>query len=110
MWCQFALILLLIWVRALDQLTNLVVFAQQIINVLIIGAVLVLRKKLPDMHRPYKVWGGAFTVILAIVVNLALMINTFLEDPVTAIIGVAVMAVGIVVYFIFDAKLKKEGK
>ncbi len=110
MWVQLALILLLIWVRALDQLTNLVVFAQQIINVLIIGAVLVLRKKMPEMPRPYKVWGGAFTVLLAIIVNLALMINTFLEDPVTAIIGVLVMAAGIIVYFIFDAKLKREGK
>ena len=110
MWCQFGIILLLIWVRGLDQLTNLVVFTSQFINVLIIAAVLVLRKKMPDMPRPYKVWGGAVTVILAIIINLALMINTFREDPVTAIIGVLVMAAGLIVYFIFDAKLKKEGK
>ena len=36
------------------------------------------------------------------------MINTFIEDPVTSIIGLVVPALGAVVYFIFDAKIKKE--
>lgn len=36
------------------------------------------------------------------------MINTLIEDPVTSIIGLVVPAIGAVVYFVFDAKLKKE--
>lgn len=110
MWCQLFIILLLIWVRGLDQLTTLVVFSQQVANVLIVASVLILRKKMPDLPRPYKVWGGAFTVILAILVNLALMINTFKEDRVTALIGLGVWALAFVVYFIFDAKKKAEAK
>lgn len=41
-------------------------------------------------------------------VCLALMLNTLTKIPLTSIIGLVVPAIGAVVYFIFDAKLKKE--
>lgn len=110
LWCQFAISTALIWIRSLDQLTNLVVFGGQIFNCLVIAAVLVLRKKMPNMERPYRVWGGVVTVIITLAVNLATMINTAIEDPVTAVSGLAIPVIAAVVYFIFDKKLKKEGK
>lgn len=110
LWCQFAISTALIWIRSLDQLTSLVVFGGMLFNTLVYVSVLVLRKKMPDMNRPYKVWGGVATVVLTIVINIALMINTLMEDPMTCIIGLAVPVVGAVVYWLFDIKLKKEGK
>lgn len=86
------------------------VFGGQIFNCLVIAAVLVLRKKMPNMERPYRVWGGVVTVIITLAVNLATMINTAIEDPVTAVSGLAIPVIAAVVYFIFDKKLKKEGK
>ena len=110
MWVQLVLILLLIWIRSLDQLTNLIVFTGQLTNVLIIASVLILRKKMPDLPRPYKVWGGAVTVIIAVLVNIALMYNTFMEDRTSAIMGLGVWVIGAIVYFIFDKKNKNEAK
>ena len=60
------------------------------------------------MERPYKAWGYPVTVVISVVLFAALMINTLIEDPVTSIIGLVVPAIGAVVYFVFDAKLKKE--
>ena len=37
-----------------------------------------------------------------------MMLNTLFEDPLTCVIGLAVPAVGILVYLLFDKKLKKE--
>lgn len=108
LWCQCLLSLLLVWFRDLSQLTTLVVFATQFFNTLIILAVLVMRKKMPDMPRPYKVWGGAVTVIIAALINIACLVNTAVSDPVTALVGLSVPAVGAVVYFIFDKRLEVD--
>ncbi len=108
LWCQLLISVILIWMRNLDQLTSLVVFGGMMFNVLVIAAVLVLRKKMPDMERPYKVWGGNVTVIITIIINIALMANTAINDPITSILGLGVPAIGAVVYYIFDRRLKKE--
>lgn len=39
-----------------------------------------------------------------------LMVNTLIEDPITALVGLVVPAIGAVVYFIFDKKLKAGKK
>lgn len=106
--CQCAISIAYIWVRSLDQLTNLVVFGSMLINVLIIAAVLVLRKKLPDLERPYKAWGGAFTVCLTLLINFGMMLNTLVNDPVTCVTGLSVPCVAACVYFYFGFRNKRE--
>jgi len=105
---QAVISIALLMLRNLDQLTSLVVFSGMLFNVLIIYAVHIYRKKFPDMERPYKVIGYPFTLVLTLVINIGLMINTLIEDWQTAAIGMVVPAVGLVVYFIFDMRLKKE--
>ncbi|MEE0796317.1 MAG: hypothetical protein UIJ88_00620 [Anaerovoracaceae bacterium] len=77
-------------------------------NVLVIAAVVVYRKKFPDMERPYKAWGYPVTVVIAIVLFFALMMNTLIEDPATAITGLVVPLAGLICWKIFDIRLKKE--
>ncbi len=108
LWLQCLISIALIWSRNLSQLTSLVVFSSMLFNLLVIIAVPVLRKKMPDLDRPYKVWGGMFTIALAILVNIALVINSCMEDPVTSLMGLCVPAIGVLVYLFFDRKLKKE--
>lgn len=108
--CQAVITIILLWLRDLDQLTSLVVFSNMLFNVLVIIAVPVLRKKMPDAERPYRVWGGLPTIYITIAIYFAMMINTLLEDPLTAFIGLIVPAIGVVVYFIFDRKIKAEAR
>ncbi|WP_019227463.1 APC family permease [Sedimentibacter sp. B4] len=105
---QCIISVILVLSRNLDQLTSMVVFTGMLFNVLVVGAVLVYRKKYPDLERPYKIWGYPVTVFITILIFAGLMINTFIEDPVTALIGFIVPAIGCVVYYYFDRKLKKE--
>ncbi|MEA4987832.1 MAG: amino acid permease [Anaerovorax sp.] len=107
---QAVIAIVLVLLRNLDQLTALVVFAGMLFNVLCVVAVIIYRKKYPNLERPYKAWGYPVTVIITIGLFAGLMVNTLIEDPITAIVGLIVPAIGAVVYFIFDKKLKAENK
>jgi APA family basic amino acid/polyamine antiporter len=102
--CIISIILVLL--RNLNQLTSLVVFSGMMFNTLGVYAVMIYRKKFPNAERPYKVIGYPITVILTTLIFIGLMINTFIEDPQTSIIGLAVPAIGMLFYFYFDRKNK----
>ena len=97
----------LVLLRDLNQLTSLVVFSGMLFNVLSVYAVMIYRKKFPDIERPYKVIGYPVTVILTTLIFVGLMINTFIEDPLTSIIGLAVPAFGVLFYIYFDRKFRE---
>lgn len=105
---QCIISIILVLSRNLNQLTSLVVFVGMFFNVLVIVAVLIYRKKFPDLERPYKMWGYPVTVILTILLFTGLMINTFIQDPVTALIGLVVPALGCLGYLFFDRKIKNS--
>lgn len=107
---QAVISIVLVLLKSLDELTSLVVFAGMVYNVLVILAVIIYRKKFPNMERPYKAWGYPVTVILAVILFGALMINTLVEDPKTALLGLAVPIIGVIVWWLFDRKLKNEEK
>lgn len=98
----------LVLFRNLDQLTSMVVFSGMLFNVLVIVAVIIYRKKYPKLDKPYKIWGYPTTVIITVLIFIGLMLNTLIEDPITALIGLVVPAIGCFVYLYFDKKLKKE--
>lgn len=106
--CQCLITVILIWFRDLSQLISLVVFSNMLFNLMVIIAVPLLRKKMPDSERPYKVWGGMPTVYITIVIFFLLMVNTLIEDPFTCVIGLAVPMAGTIVYYLFDRKMKNS--
>ena len=99
---------ILVCLRNLDQLTNLVVLSVMLFNVLVIMAVPILRRKYPDIERPYKVWFYPVSVILVAAIFVGLFIQGAIEDPINGFVGFAVPVAGAIVYFIFDKRNKKE--
>lgn len=101
---------ILIFARDLSQLTNLVALVNIVFNGMIFYAVMILRKKYPTMHRPYKVWAYPITIILILCIMFGLMITMFIEDPFTSCIGCIVPLVGYVLYQVFFHKQPKKSK
>lgn len=91
-----------------DQITNYAVFAMWIFYILTTSAVFVLRRKMPEMIRPYKTLGYPVTPLIFILVGVWLLINTLQTSPFEAGIGLLLISMGIPVYFYFrsgiDAK------
>ena len=106
---ECGLAIILVFLNSLEDLVDLLLFAISILNMLTIYGVLRLRKKYPDLERPYKVWGGKVTVYLTCAAYAVLMVNEFIDAPRAAIIGVAIMAAGLLVYLYFWRKNKGRG-
>ncbi|MDR0315268.1 MAG: amino acid permease [Treponema sp.] len=100
--CVISIILALF--NTLGQITALVVFASILYKMLTVFSVFIYRKKQPDAPRPYKVPLTYVTVTVAGLSMLALLVNVFMGDPRTAIIGLAVPLSGVIVYYIFFNK------
>ncbi|HLX91651.1 MAG TPA: amino acid permease [Puia sp.] len=84
-----------------DQLTDMVIFAVFIFYGATALGVFILRKKMPDAPRPYRVW--AYPIVPAIVVlfSLLLFFNTIFARPREAAIGMVLMLTGVPFYFWF---------
>jgi APA family basic amino acid/polyamine antiporter len=61
--------------------------------------VFVLRRKMPDTPRPYKVWGYPYTPILFVGFSFLFLMNTIISDTSNAMIGVVLIAAGLPIYF-----------
>ncbi len=87
-----------------DQLTDMIIFAVFIFYGATTLGVFILRRKMPDVHRPYKVWGYPFVPAIYIVFCVVLFFNTILTRPREAAIGMVLILTGIPVYFLLQKK------
>jgi APA family basic amino acid/polyamine antiporter len=97
----------LVLLGTFDQLTDMIVFAVFIFYGATTLGVFILRRKMPNAHRPYKVWGYPIIPAIYILFCVYLIYNTISARPREAMIGTALMLLGIPVYFYL---LHKYGK
>ena len=62
-----------------DQLFTYVVFTSWLFYALAAFGVIVLRKKKPDLHRPYKALGYPYLPLIFVALAIVLLINTLLS-------------------------------
>jgi APA family basic amino acid/polyamine antiporter len=81
-----------------DQLLAYVIFVGWIFYALGAAAVIVLRKKRPNAHRPYRVPGYPLTPLLFVAAAVALVVNTIAAQPRVAGIGLLMVFAGAPAY------------
>jgi ethanolamine permease len=79
-------------------LLNMAVFGAALSYVLMMVSHIVLRRREPDMHRPYRTPGGVVTTGFALVVAVFAVIATFLVDHIAALCCLLVFTL-FMVYF-----------
>jgi len=97
-------IILSLFFGTFEQLFTYVVFGQWIFFGLTVAAVMILRKKRPDMPRPYKTWGYPFTPIFFILAALFISLNSLINEFRNAVAGLAIILLGVPVYFYWKNK------
>jgi len=80
------------------------IFGIWMLNVATVAGVIVLRRSRPKLARPYRMWGDPYTTLAFIVVGGAFMTNTLIQRPGPSVIGLAVMAAGVPVYYLWKRK------
>jgi len=95
---QGAWSILLAFSGSYEQLFTFVTFAVVLFHAATGAAVIVLRRRLPDAPRPYRVWGYPFVPLVFILSSAALVLNTLVEKPKESALGLGLLLLGIPAY------------
>jgi APA family basic amino acid/polyamine antiporter len=92
-----------------DTLTDYAIFALWIFYGLTTTSVFIFRRTMPDAERPYKTWGYPVVPIVFLIVTAGLILNTLWTAPVQAFIGLALIALGLPVYWYWSRHNLRRG-
>jgi APA family basic amino acid/polyamine antiporter len=82
-----------------DQLLDYVIFSSWILYGMTTATVLVLRRKRPDLPRPYRTLGYPLVPVLFVVMAAAIVISTLYNSPRESLLGLALIFAGLPFYF-----------
>jgi len=91
------------------QLLEYIVSADLVFYALMVGAVIVMRRKAATVERPYRTFGYPLVALIYIGLALLLVIDLALLKPGTSGIGYLLVLTGIPVYFWWRRKERDEG-
>jgi basic amino acid/polyamine antiporter, APA family len=100
-WIEAILACILALSGTFDQITTACVFAVWIFFAFTAAAVFVLRRKRPEVNRPYRVLGYPVLPGLFVAVALWLLVNTLRTNPVESSAGLGLIAIGIPIFLYF---------
>ncbi len=98
---------LLLFAGNFRQLFSLAIFAEWLFYMVAASTVFVLRKKEPNLPRPYRTWGYPVLPALFVVAAGVLLYYTFTENLRNSAYGVLVILAGVPIYAYF-ARKKRE--
>jgi basic amino acid/polyamine antiporter, APA family len=84
-----------------NQLLEYIVSADLLFYLLMVVAVILLRRTKPDAERPYRTWGYPIVPIVSIVLSGFLVVDLAWLAPTTSGIGILIVLSGVPVYFLW---------
>ena len=84
---------------AFDTLTDFVIFGGSIFYAMAVGAVFVLRWKMPNLDRPYRTWGYPITPALYLLAFAAALISMLVTKWAQTAFGSTLIVAGVVAFF-----------
>jgi len=100
----FAIVLSGVWTAILvlsggyETLYSYSLLAGWIFYTMTVAAVFILRRKLPDVARPYKMWGYPYTLWIFVLVSVWFIVNSLVTQPGPSSMAFVIVATGTVAY------------
>jgi len=82
-----------------NQLLEYIVSADLVFYILMVAAVIILRRTKPSAERPYRTWGYPLVPIISIVIAGLLILDLAFLAPATSGIGMLIVLTGVPIYF-----------
>jgi APA family basic amino acid/polyamine antiporter len=82
-----------------EQLFTYVIFASWILYGMTTASVIVLRRKRPDLARPYRTLGYPVVPVLFVLVALCLVVSTLIDSPRESVLGLVMVSAGLPFYY-----------
>ncbi|CAN5683223.1 amino acid permease [soil metagenome] len=115
---HFVWMLLMVISGSFNILADMYIFIVWVFNLMLIYGLFILRKKMPDAERPYKVWGYPWMPLLVLLFNAFYLIVILYNDIsnyvtgkthiMNSVFGLVLTATGIPLYWYFKRKEAKE--
>ena len=83
------------------QLLEYIISADLLFYLLMIVALIILRRKAPAAERPYRTWGYPFVPVISILLAGLLIVDLAWLAPATSGIGILIVLTGVPIYFIW---------
>ena len=99
---------ILVMSGSFDQLTDMLLFAAFIFYGMGAFGVFVLRRKMKDEPRPYKVFGYPIVPAIFVIFSFVLVVVTIIQNPRDAGIGLALVLIGIPFYLFWKRRVKES--
>ncbi len=90
-----------------DDLYNFVIFGSWILYLMTTLSVFVLRRKLPDLPRPYRTLGYPIVPVLFVAVAAFLLVSTLQTRPRESLMGLVLMALGVPFYYFWKNRIAR---
>ncbi|HLK63041.1 MAG TPA: amino acid permease [Bryobacteraceae bacterium] len=91
-----------------ETLVDYALFATWIFYGLMVAGVMVLRRKRPEVPRPYRMWGYPVTPLLFVAITAWFLVNTLVTRPGPALAGLGLIAIGIPIFYIWAPKAQGD--
>jgi APA family basic amino acid/polyamine antiporter len=98
---------LLIVTGSYQSLSSYTIISAWVFYTMSVGAVWVLRRKLPSAPRPYRMWGYPLTLWMFIAVSMWFLVDALVNQPKVSLIALALAAAGVPAYLLWRRLLKK---
>ena len=96
---QTAIVVVLLLTSTFDKVLVYVQFVLVASSGLTVVGVMVLRRRRPELERPYRVWGYPVTPLLFLALSLATMVYTLNDRPWESLAGSATVLLGLPLYW-----------
>jgi APA family basic amino acid/polyamine antiporter len=99
---QVVIVSLLLLTKSFELVVLYIQFSLLLCSFLTVVGVMVLRKRRPDLVRPYRVWAYPIPPLLFSVITIWMMIYLLYSHPLESLLGLGTMLMGLVVYSCSD--------
>jgi basic amino acid/polyamine antiporter, APA family len=88
-------------IRGFERLANDFILGIWPFYALAVGAVFILRRRYPDLERPYRTTGYPIVPLVFLIASVLMLANSAIRDTVPTLIDFAIILAGIPVYYIW---------
>ncbi|MBW7987301.1 APC family permease [Lactobacillus helveticus] len=103
-----AIAIIMILLGNFTVLTDMLVFVMWTFNTILSIAVIILRKREPELRRPFKVPWYPLIPIVSILGGIFIVVSTIINQFVLSIIGIGLTLLGLPIYFYMQKQNKEE--
>jgi basic amino acid/polyamine antiporter, APA family len=94
----------LILTGSYDTLYSYSIVAAWVFYTMTVAAVFLLRRKMPDAPRPYRMWGYPYSLWLFVLVSVWFVGNAFATQPQPSMMALLIIAAGVITYWVWERR------